>query len=161
MNYLQSLLKRRGRQQNRQKGDTIVEVLICVLIVSVILGGAYTTVQRSAVGIRNSQEHAEVLKLLQAQVEELRTNASTSRTIYTANAPFCMVDGLPVSTTQQSTAAKCSQDSAGNPATSEPMYKMSIKRTNSGGGVLFTVRADWAAVTNTPAQETIFYRLQR
>jgi prepilin-type N-terminal cleavage/methylation domain-containing protein len=151
------------RAYGLQRGDTIIEVLICVLIISMILAGAYTTVQRSAVGIRNSQEHAEVLKLLQSQVEQLRNNsASTTSTIFTVNLPFCMADGVAVSTTLQPGAAKCDQDSGGKPNTTEPIYHMSIKRaTSTGGGVLFSVRADWASVTNTPAQTTIFYRLQR
>lgn len=150
------------RRHLRMAGDTIVEVLICILLISMVLGGAYTTVRRSTTGIRNSQEHAEALKRLEAQVEQIRTNASSATpTVYTTNTPFCMIDGTLVSTTRQPEAAQCTQDGSGKPATDQPAYKLSATRTDSNGGHLITVRANWDSVTGVPAEETIFYRLQQ
>jgi Tfp pilus assembly protein PilV len=138
-----------------QRGDTIVEVLICVLIVSMVLGGAYVTVHRSSQGIRNSQEHAEALKLVQSQLEQLRTNAaSTSPTVFVAGTPFCMVDGAATTDT-----ARCAQNAAGDATTTEPVYHLAVTRTSSAGGSLFKVEATWNTVTSQQARETIFYRL--
>jgi len=145
-------VKRRGPQ----RGDTIIEVLICVLIVSMVLGGAYVTVHRASQGIRNSQEHAEALKLVQSQLEQLRTNASSdSPTVFVAGTPFCMV-GEAEATTD---ANRCGQNAGGDPTNTEPVYHLAITRTSSSGGALFKVEATWTTVTGQPAKETIYYRL--
>lgn len=146
-------------KQRHQQGDTIVEVLICVLIVSLVLAGAYVTTQRSSVGVRNSQEHSIALKLIQAQVEQLRTNANRENpTIFTANQPFCMVDTEPQ---PANNTAECVQDAAGQPTTDQPMFRMSVRRIANAGGTVFTINADWDALTGQPARKTIFYRLHR
>ncbi len=166
-------------RQYRQRGDTIVEVLICVLIVSMVLAGAYVTTQRSSSGIRNSQEHAEALKLIQSQIEQLRSNAAAQPTatvpkIFTISAqPFCMVAGEPVPTTEPPTATGCVQNAAGQPTEDQPAYEMSIFRTkvpgcNAGLSTSsltpcykFSIQADWEAITGNPAYEKIFYRLHQ
>lgn len=144
-----------------QRGDTIVEVLVCIAVVSLILAGAFVTTHRSSTGVRNSQEHAEALKLIQSQVEQLRANASDGdKSVFTKGAPFCMVDSMPLSASTMPDAAKCKQNSSGSPTTTEPVYKLTIDRTTSGGGSLFTVAAKWESVTgNGQAQESIVYRL--
>lgn len=63
----------KGRRTNR--GDTIVEVLIATAIVSSVLAGAFTVTQRSTLAVRDSQERAEVLQILQGQVERVRSLA--------------------------------------------------------------------------------------
>lgn len=147
------------QRSGHQRGDTIVEVLICVLIVSLVLAGAYVTTQRSSVGVRNSQEHSVALKLIQAQVEQLRTNANQENpAVFTANQPFCMVDSVPV---PANSTPECTQDSAGEPTTDQPMYRMTIRRIANAGGTVFTINADWDALTGQSARKTIFYRLHR
>jgi type II secretory pathway pseudopilin PulG len=56
-------------------GDTIVEVLIAIAIVSSVLAGAFSVSQKSSRAVRDSQEHAEMLQLLQGQVELVRAIA--------------------------------------------------------------------------------------
>lgn len=142
-------------QRKLQRGDTIVEVLICVLIVSMVLGGAYVTVFRASQGIRNSQEHAEALKLVQSQLEQLRTNASSDTpSVFVAGTPFCMVDAQP--TTDDN---RCGQNAAGNATTDEPVYHLEVTRPSSPSGTLFMVEATWNSVNGREAKETIFYRL--
>ncbi len=150
--------------QRFQKGDTIVEVLICILIVSVVLGGAYTTTRQSSNGVRNSQEHAEALKLIQSQVEQLRTGASVpAPNIFTVANPFCMLNGAAVTATN----AGCQQNRSVETASADELaYELTVKRGDCAlpASALpqctkFEVRADWDGVTGTPSQETIFYRL--
>lgn len=143
-----------------QRGDTIVEVLISIAVVSVILGGAFVTTNRSQSGVRNSQEHAEALKLVQSQLEQLRADAaSTTPTVFTQGVPFCMYNNAAVSASPGPTAADCVQNSAGSPTTKEPAYHLTISRTSSNGGFLFTVDAMWDQVTGGQAEETMVYRL--
>lgn len=144
-----------------QRGDTIVEVLICIAVVSLILAGAYVTTQRSSVGVRDSQEHAEALKLVESQLEQVRSNATSTGDVFSSTTPFCMVNVAPVSATQQPNAAKCIEDSAGNATTGEPAYHLSITRSSSiNSSSLFTITASWDSVTGSgQAKESMVYRL--
>lgn len=58
-------------------GDTIIEVLISILILSVVLAGAYATAGRSSTTVRASQERGEALKLVEGQLERLRFSVPT------------------------------------------------------------------------------------
>jgi prepilin-type N-terminal cleavage/methylation domain-containing protein len=151
---------------NDQRGDTLIEVLICILIVTVILSGAYVTTHKSSEGVRNSQEHAEALKLAQSQLEEVRQNAgiTSGSTVFTFTPPFCMVNVKTVSATIAPDSTKCVQDSSGNPATDAPYYKVTINRSscNPVGTKcwLFSVKVTWDTVTNGgQSTEQISYRI--
>lgn len=150
-----------------QRGDTLVEVLISILVVSLILTGAYVATNQSTVGIRNSQEHAEALKLAQGQLEQLRANSSSSQTIFAqaAGSPFCMVNGNAVLVSSQSDGAKCKVDRSGAPTTDQPAYEMSIVRRScaiTAGCNEFTIKASWDSVTGSGrANEQMVYRLYK
>ncbi|HEX8182298.1 MAG TPA: hypothetical protein VF575_01705 [Candidatus Saccharimonadales bacterium] len=58
-----------------QSGDTIVEVLIALAVISSVLAGAFLVSQKSAQAVRNGQEQAEMLQILQGQVEQTRSMA--------------------------------------------------------------------------------------
>jgi prepilin-type N-terminal cleavage/methylation domain-containing protein len=55
-----------------QKGDTIIEVMISLAILSFVLGGAYYTANQSYRNIRDSQEHSEATNIAQTEIEDLR-----------------------------------------------------------------------------------------
>ncbi|HSH55705.1 MAG TPA: type II secretion system protein [Candidatus Limnocylindrales bacterium] len=59
----------------QQRGDTIVEVLIAVAVVTSVLAGAFTVSQASSKAVRDSQERAEATQLLQGQIEVVRALA--------------------------------------------------------------------------------------
>jgi prepilin-type N-terminal cleavage/methylation domain-containing protein len=151
-----------------QAGDTLIEVLICILIVAVILTGAYVTTNKSSQGIRNSQEHAEALKLVQSQLEEVRQNVSktSGSTVFITAPPFCMLNGAAVSTTISPGLVGCVQNSAGQPATAAPMYKLTVNRTScttvAANCELFVAKATWDSITNDGvSSEQISYRLYK
>lgn len=54
-----------------QTGDTLVEVLMAVIILGAVIGGAYATANRAVLAERNTQEHTDALTIAQAQVEAL------------------------------------------------------------------------------------------
>ncbi len=54
------------------RGDTIIEVLLALTIISSMLAGAYVTLGQSTNNARQSQERSEALKLVESQVERLR-----------------------------------------------------------------------------------------
>jgi prepilin-type N-terminal cleavage/methylation domain-containing protein len=142
-----------------QRGDTIIEVLISIAVVSLILGGAFATTRRSQEGVRDSQEHAQALKLLESQLEQVRADATKTGDIFAAGTPFCMYGNTPVSTSG-ATASTCVQNGSGQPSSAEPAYSLSITRNTSSGGFLFTIQAQWDSVTGDgKAQEQMVYRL--
>lgn len=59
------------------KGDTIVEVLIAIVILSLILTGAYVTSNDSLLNIRDAEERIQALGIAQSQAETLRADADT------------------------------------------------------------------------------------
>lgn len=59
-----------------ETGDTIVEVLISLAILTVILVGAYVTANRSTIAERDAQEHAEALTVAQYELETLHNVGS-------------------------------------------------------------------------------------
>lgn len=146
-----------------QRGDTIVEVLISILIISIILGGAFVTTNDSQTDVQDSQEHAEALQLVESQLEQLRADAlGSDPTVFAAASPFCMYNDAVVPSAVTPAAADCVQNSSGTPVptTTEPSYTLSITSVSSNGGSLFTVNATWYEIKgNGKANETMVYRL--
>lgn len=68
-------------QPLKQTGDTIVEVLIAVVVVSVVLVGAYTISNASLRQIRISQERGEAQKIAAGQLERLSGCVSSGPTV--------------------------------------------------------------------------------
>lgn len=89
------------RLRSNSRGDTIVEVLISMAIAAAVLGSAYTITNRTLANSRQAQEHSEAAKLVQAQLEQLRTLALKS-TIgaapFQSGTAYC-VDNKPASPT--------------------------------------------------------------
>lgn len=143
--------KQQGIARRAQRGDTIVEVLISITILSLILGGAYVTTNHSLQDTRDAQEHSNATKLIEAQIEQLRSAAATNSTFFAATLPaFCMVSG---STTPASLPnGSCVVDTTGAPAASgtQPQYALQVTRTSTTVGGLnyytFTAQATWSSV---------------
>src|SRR3989344_6159834 len=62
-----------GMRLRSNRGDTIIEVLLALAIVSSMLGGAYVLSARSLNNSRSSQERGEALKLVEEQLERLNS----------------------------------------------------------------------------------------
>src|SRR5579871_2983696 len=74
-----------------QRGDTIVEVLIAIVVVSSILTGVYYLARNSLTQDRQAQERTEGLKLVEGQVEALRAAASQANSvIFNQHNFFCL-----------------------------------------------------------------------
>ena len=75
----------------KQRGDTIIEVLIAIAVASSVLAITYATMNRNMLTIRDSQERTEATKLLQGQIEALRQmSIDNPAMLATANTNFCM-----------------------------------------------------------------------
>ena len=54
------------------RGDTLVEVLIAIAVVSSVLGIAYSIMNRNIITMRDNQERSEATRQAQTQVESLK-----------------------------------------------------------------------------------------
>lgn len=80
----------KSRLRQNQKGDTIIEVVIAIVIVSIVLVGAYTSATGSLNLITEAQQHMKALGLAQNQVEDLRAKStSLSSSEYSVGSKFC------------------------------------------------------------------------
>lgn len=63
---------RRRFNSLKQTGDTIVEVLIAIAVVSGVLGATYSIMNKNMLLVRDNQERTEASKLAQSQLEVLK-----------------------------------------------------------------------------------------
>jgi type II secretory pathway pseudopilin PulG len=144
----------RGR---REAGDTIIEVLIAIAVISVVLGGAYVTTNRSLRATRSAQERGNSLKLAESQMEQLKNLVATNPdAVYGTGvpSPFC----IQGTTVINPSTNNCNLDASGVPTTSQPRYDVRITRT----GDIFTVRNTWIDVGgNQNAELKLTYRVYR
>jgi prepilin-type N-terminal cleavage/methylation domain-containing protein len=125
-----------------ERGDTLVEVLIAIAVISLILGGAFVMTNRSLQGTRDAQERVNATKLTEGQVERIKGLAATNGlALFGASTPatYCINNtGVVVS----STNVACTVDVNGNPTTAEPSFQLAITRS----GNTFTIRSTWTNV---------------
>lgn len=78
-------------------GDTILEVLVSITVVSLILGASYALANQSTQANRRAQERSEALKYTESQLEQLKAFLSNrSNSLAAAGNLFCMkTDGTP------------------------------------------------------------------
>jgi prepilin-type N-terminal cleavage/methylation domain-containing protein len=127
-----------------QRGDTIVEVLIAIAVISLVLGGAYVTTNRSLQATRSAQERGNALKLAETQMEQIKGLAATDPTaLFSAPSPFCIrkTDSQPVAATDAACRVNLSGDQAGS--NEQPSFRISILRDVND----FTLTETWDDVS--------------
>ena len=163
----------RLRSSNRrQAGDTIVEVLIVLTILSLAFSISYATATRGLAASRQAQEHSEALQFLTSQIELLRT-ADKDNIAFTGSNSFCMTaqntavafaSGYTVTPlardddyTKYPLACTKGPDLVGD---GRNLYRLSITRGTTGNHTQFTMYARWVGPgTAGLQQEKIVYRL--
>ncbi|HEU4966156.1 MAG TPA: prepilin-type N-terminal cleavage/methylation domain-containing protein [Candidatus Saccharimonadales bacterium] len=140
--------------RNRQAGDTIVEVLIAVAVISMILAGAFLVTSRSTRAVRDSEEHAQALQYLQGQVELLRAAAGRSGGLpATLTTPFC----LDLSQTYYQPAGSSPQCTLGS------RYAITITGATAtpvvNGTTTFNLVATWPSVLGDTATVYLAYKV--
>lgn len=123
----------------KQRGDTIVEVLIASAVAGLVLVGAYTSVSRNTLANQDTQEHSQAQKIVESQIEFLRA-----------------AGGLPGSDTCFKNDSTPANGSAC--ITSDPQ-KYHIGITSSSG--VYKVAVTWVSLvgnSGTNANVTMFYR---
>jgi prepilin-type N-terminal cleavage/methylation domain-containing protein len=114
-----------------KRGDTIVEVLIAIAIVSLTLAGAYTSVNKSTIATRTAQERGEALKWAETQVEQLKASTKTGTTSMPLK--FCYKTDLQ-------------PDTSGSTCDSGPIPYKALITQSSVGSNNFKVLVTWDAL---------------
>lgn len=125
-------------------GDTIVEVLLAIAIVSAVLGAAYVSTSQSLGNARQAEERSEAAKLVEGQLERLKVAFQTDPIPFNTVGSFCLDD----------TPARVATS---NPACTVGRYALAIERSGND----FTATAKWDRAGGGASQEQvrIVYRL--
>ncbi len=85
----------------KNNGDTIIEVLISIAVVSTVLAGAFVSASRSLSGGQQSQERTEAVRFTEEQLEHLKVQAAVpANTVFTIATSFCFdINGVQQSMT--------------------------------------------------------------
>ncbi len=138
-----------SRNHARQRGDTLVEVLVAIAVVSLIMGGAYVTTNRSLLATRAAQERGNALKIAESQIEQLKGFVTTNPDAIfggTAPSPFCISSAGAV---VAATNAACTVGTNGQATTSEPRFRLSVTRNAN----TFTLLETWTNVNGASTDQ--------
>jgi Tfp pilus assembly protein PilV len=153
------------RLLRNSRGDTIVEVLISIVILALVLSGAYHTANASLNNVTDAQERTQALDVAQNQVEDLRANASLAAFApYTVlNKVFCF-DSTNTATTydplENPITGPCviqSRYTVKITTTATPSAPSNPSSTNVGS---YQVLVSWPAINNSGNNQLVlFYRV--
>lgn len=155
-----------------QDGDTFVEVLIAIAVVTSVLGIVYATMNRNLAIMRNNQERTEASKIAQSQIEAIKaamaTDAGRSRiNSFDSNAPFCIsltngdIDEISVSATPVASLQADILSSANYDTCISSFYHYVVKRNGSGLDPTFTITVRWDTLGGGRSQTQMTYRVPR
>ena len=139
---------------NKERGDTIVEVLVALVVIASVLAGAFLLTRTSVRNVRDSEEHAQALNILQGQLEQLRAYApnasSADATTIRNSSRFCFNTGGSLAT-----GASC------NDMGSNSLYDITIDRTRtvSTGTEEFLGTASWDKLGGGQSRVQLVYRI--
>jgi prepilin-type N-terminal cleavage/methylation domain-containing protein len=129
-----------------ERGDTLVEVLIAIAVITSVMGGAFVMTNRSLQGSRDAQERVNSTKLVESQIEQTKNLAATTPTaIFGTGVPssFCI-------------NAACLVDVTGAPSTAQPNFRLTATRS----GNTFTFTSTWTSVRGNVSNNVVIkYRI--
>jgi Tfp pilus assembly protein PilE len=133
-----------------ERGDTIVEVMIAIVVASMVLVAAYVTTTRNINAMQNTGEHSAALQLAQTQLEYLH-NITLSKVI----AGGCFDNtGTPTTT--------CTVKADGSPAGSaQPAFLLQITPPGGTHPNSYAVQVQWSGAgsnTTNGSNVTLYYQ---
>lgn len=142
-----------------ERGDTIVEVLIAIVVASAVLVGSFAITNASLKQIRMAQERSEAQKFAESTIENLSGLIKAHPEVAGRDPalPFCIgsdATGLLVLDTTPPGNCSTGPDSR---------YQLAVNRVASGPGDSYTfkTKVTWENVSGREENVTMFYRAQR
>lgn len=169
------LMRLNRLKQRHESGDTIVEVLIVLTVLSLAFSYAYATANRGLAQARNAQEHSQALGVLNGQVEMLRTAFAKEILKEPPTQAFCMaysntgeledvrVVGYNIPADRKLDAVDTTDNKYPRQCISENLYHSSIKYEPAGGNsrAYFKIRVRWVGLGSFGNQQEEFvYKIQ-
>lgn len=136
-----------------KKGDTIVEVLISLAIISVVLVSAYALTSKNTASSQEVQEQSTALKLLEKQAELLLAADSPIINPGCFNQDGGYVELPTITCTMTETGAE--YDDA---LDSGAKYTVGITSALNGSTRTYTLTANWVTLSNTTANISMYTR---
>ncbi len=154
------LLSMFGTVQNnkRQRGDTIIEVLIAMSVVGLVLASSFAITNRATLTGRAAQERTEALKLAESQLELLKVYGKDVAFNNSSFSSFC----IDQSAASAATAAVDSNDTAKckgvNGQGAVGIYSITITQMSG----TYEVKITWQEInsgSSVDATLVLYYRL--
>lgn len=147
-----------------QRGDTIVEVLIAIAVISSVLGTAYAITNRSVQTNQSSAERSVATKVAESQLELLKSFTKAGNNV--ASNRFCMyIDtatgqlSLQTIPTAPPHPDNCFRDSNANLSVlGDKRYQVAIDRDVNGTVSLFSVNVNWDGPTGQADSLSMVYK---
>lgn len=139
----------------RQAGDTIVEVMIAIAIVSFVLVAAYVTANKNTLINQDTQERGQALQLVTTQLEFLRNNHGISASNNCFDASGTPKAAIVGPTNPCLVSGDGTQDASGV----QPAYTIAIAQPG-GGSTTYKVQVTWASLLSghTNDNVTMYYQ---
>ena len=145
-----------------QKGDTIVEVLIAIAIMTAVLSTAYGITNNSVKSNQESQEHGVALRLAESQIEQLKSHLEAGKTVPGSPANFCMYTASNETNVEVISGAMPSTNFGLYPANCKLDEGLAIDRYNAvivRTGDTYRVHVDWDGPKGEVSSESLVYRV--
>lgn len=140
----------------KQAGDTIVEVLIAISVISLVLVGAYISTNQNVAVTEDAQERSQATKLVETQIEYLRTAGIDGSGVSKAVGTCYTTEGVKTYDDSPPTGVNpCIVSSSGESGyAGEPAYTLSINQSDTD---TYTVQANWDSLTSSGSNNVTMY----
>lgn len=136
----------------KQRGDTIVEVLLAMSVIGLVLGASFGIANRSVRLGQEAQERTEALKIAETQLEMLRSEFKVNVALLTRSTPFCFDSANDA---QDVDDASCINTNGNG---GEGLYSLAIMPPTSGGGA-YEISVQWEQLGGNASSELNNVRL--
>ena len=150
-----------------QKGDTIVEVMISMVVLAIVITVAYATSTRSLHASLDSQYRDQAVSYAQQQLELLK-NADSNGSAVIANYkitthPFCIKPSDMSILDTSDPSNPCDIPVGGWGSSGDATFKISTVYTGdppatASGTRTFAVTVSWSSAENRPQQTVVYYK---
>jgi len=148
------------KRDRAQSGDTIVEVLIAIAVVTSVLGVVYATMNRNLNIMRDNQERTEASKTAQAQLEALKGLYSANPTAITGQNSngFC-INAATVVTIASKPQGTLAADDLNYSTCTSSFYRYVLRR-DALNDKLYTATVRWESFGSGRSEVVMVYRIQ-
>ena len=141
----------------RQKGDTIVEVMISMVVLAIVITVAYATSSRSFQSSVDSQYRDQAVSFAQQQIELLKNADNNGAGVISAYRPatsFC----IKPSDSSIQTGSSCNLALGGWGASGDKPFTVNTIYTGDASTKTYKVVVSWTSAENRPQQTIVYYK---